>query len=302
MIRRHTTFPFSCHNGFTLIELSIVLVIIGLITGGILTGRDLIEAAAVRAQVAQLEKYHTATNTFRGKYGYLPGDIPDPAASRFGFKTRGIYAGEGDGNGILAGISTDGAGSDQGNKEGAGELALFWVDLSTAGLIDGAFSTAVATALAGADVTGASIGNYFPAAKIGLGNYVYAWSGGTGCCPWVYTGINYFGVSATNNIASSTNFGKATSTPGLSVQQAYNIDKKMDDGYPQSGSVMAIYLNVDPYWTDGYNSMSHPASTAATAGSSTTCYDNGNVAGTQKYSMAQNGGSGVNCGLSFRFQ
>src|SRR5579871_3923101 len=95
----------KAYSGFTLIELSIVLVIIGLIVGGILTGRDLIDAAAQRAQIAQIEKYNTAVNTFRIKYGYLPGDIPDPYASNFGFQARGSVSGEGDGNGIIEGIN-----------------------------------------------------------------------------------------------------------------------------------------------------------------------------------------------------
>jgi prepilin-type N-terminal cleavage/methylation domain-containing protein len=86
---------------FTLIEMSIVLVIIGLIVGGVLAGQSLINAAAVRATISQIEKYQT--NTFRGKYGYLPGDIKDPDASNFGFAARGQYAGEGDGNGVLEG-------------------------------------------------------------------------------------------------------------------------------------------------------------------------------------------------------
>ena len=290
-------------SGFTLIEISIVLVIIGLIVGGILTGQDLIRAAGIRAQIAQIEKYHTAVRTFQGKYGYLPGDIPDPYAGRFGFVARGSYAGEGDGNGLLAGISSNSAGSDQGNKEAAGELGLFWVDLSQAGLIDGSFNTVVATSLPASDATGATIGNYFPSAKIGNGNYVYTWGGGSSCCPWTYTGINYYGISNVSLIAGSTNFGKVTSSAGLSVLQALNIDTKADDGLPQTGSIIAVYLNIDPRWTDGTNMLSSGPSTAATAASSTTCYDNGNVNNaTQKYSTAQNGGSGVNCGLSFRFQ
>ena len=85
-------------QGFTLIEISIALVIIGLIVGGILTGGDLIDAATQRAQIAQIEKYHTAVRTFQGKYGHLPGDIIDPLATRFGFQTRGTKPGEGDGN------------------------------------------------------------------------------------------------------------------------------------------------------------------------------------------------------------
>ena len=51
--------------------MSIVLVIIGLIVGGILVGQSLIAAAAVRAQISQIEKYNTAVNTFRDKYGGL---------------------------------------------------------------------------------------------------------------------------------------------------------------------------------------------------------------------------------------
>ena len=91
-------------QAFTLIELSIVLVIIGLITGGILTGRDLIAAASVRAQVTQIEKFNAAASTFRTKYGFLPGDIPDPDATRFGFAARGTGAGKGDGNGVIRGV------------------------------------------------------------------------------------------------------------------------------------------------------------------------------------------------------
>jgi prepilin-type N-terminal cleavage/methylation domain-containing protein len=54
--------------GFTLIEMSIVLVVIGLIVGAIMVGQNLIAAAAIRAQITQIEKYNSAVNTFRGKY------------------------------------------------------------------------------------------------------------------------------------------------------------------------------------------------------------------------------------------
>lgn len=122
---------YNRRDGFTLIELSIVLVVIGLIVGGILVGQNLINAAAVRATVTQIEKYNTAANAFREKYGYLPGDIPDPTASSFGFQARGAGRGNGDGNGILemAGSCCYGQGGN------GGEQLVFWVDLSTARLI-----------------------------------------------------------------------------------------------------------------------------------------------------------------------
>lgn len=84
--------------------MSIVLVIIGLIVGGVLVGQDLIRAAGVRATISQIEKYNTAVNTFRGKYGALPGDLNASVATQFGFAARGPFAGEGDGNGVIEGI------------------------------------------------------------------------------------------------------------------------------------------------------------------------------------------------------
>jgi len=64
----------SYRAGFTLLELSIVLVIIGLIIGAILVGKDLIKAAELRAFVSQIEKYNTAFATFKLKYDCVAGD------------------------------------------------------------------------------------------------------------------------------------------------------------------------------------------------------------------------------------
>src|SRR3954464_6311892 len=112
-----------CHvqnrAGFTLIELSIVLVIIGLVIGGILVGNDLINAAAIRSQISQIEKYMTAYRTFQVKYGCLPGDCANAAA--FGLPARGLYAGEGDGNGVIQGITGDGPDLNYGYSEAGGE-------------------------------------------------------------------------------------------------------------------------------------------------------------------------------------
>ena len=60
--------------GFTLIELSIVLVIIGLIIGGIVVGKGLIEIAQNRKIMSQMDSYELAYNTFMLKYNCIPGD------------------------------------------------------------------------------------------------------------------------------------------------------------------------------------------------------------------------------------
>ena len=276
-------------SGFTLIELSIVLVIIGLIVGGVLTGRDLIRAAEVRAQISQIEKYNTAVNTFYGKYGALPGDLNGQVASAFGFTPRGQYAGQGDGNGVIEGVNQNGPGGNFGYMDGAGETVMFWVDLSTANglnvnLIEGSFSAASPTTPV--IITGAAINTYFPQAKIGGGNSIYVFSGSA----FANDQQNYFGLSL---ITGVTNAGGCQycldSGPGLTVMQAYNIDKKLDDGLPTSGNVIAQMVNEYP---------SFPV--YGPSGSASTCFDA--ASGPYLYSVTQNSGNGVNCVLSFQFR
>src|SRR6202011_3322528 len=101
----------SGEQGFTLIELSIVLVIIGLIVGGILVGQDLIKAAEVRAQISQIDKYNSAVNTFRAKFQSIPGDMAVATANQFGFTVDSTCYGQiggRDGNGLLDGASNAG--------------------------------------------------------------------------------------------------------------------------------------------------------------------------------------------------
>ena len=227
-------------SGFTLIELSIVLVIIGLIVGGILVGQDLIAAATVRAQITQIEKYNAAVNTFRIKYGGLPGDLPNPTASQFGFSPRGTNPGEGDGDGVI-GQSNFGWGSVAPGYflSIVGESDVFWVDLSTAKLIEGNFNLASETTDAYGSVSGTLLDSFLPKAKIGSGNYIDVWSGGPVNCSANNLRKNYFGVAAIAD-ADADNSLNNSGTNTIRVIDAYNIDKKVDDGLPQSGRVISM--------------------------------------------------------------
>jgi prepilin-type N-terminal cleavage/methylation domain-containing protein len=299
--------------GFTLVELAIVLVIIGLLVGGGLVGNDLIKAAEVRSQIQQIEKYNAAANTFKVKYNYLPGDIPDPTASAFGFVARGTLAGQGNGNGIITGFA--------GNPNytygfmQCGEPQMFWVDLSFSGLIEGSYSRASPTVCPFMDVTGSGIDDYLPIAKLGNNLHVYTWNlnyNNNGAFNYPanpkYRNSNFFTISNVQTIAFSSYNAENVGTVGIAVKQAHSIDLKIDDGLPISGNVTTIstlsgagmFSNNDVDALLGNTSV--PGGSAIPA-SSTTCYDNSNnAANNVNYSLSQNGGNGLNCALSFKFQ
>ena len=279
-----------------------MLVIIGLLVGGVLVGNDLIASSNLRGTITQVEKYNQAVNTFKAKFGELPGDMEPTAAAQFGFLSRPGSPGAGDGNGVIEGNSR---GYTCGFCGGTGEGIMAWNDLSTANLIDFQSTANSSVWLNGG---GGAVSQYFPAAKIGNGNFFSIWSGGvtTSWGAWGLEGDdhNYFALTGITQVHgwpfwSSTN---------LTVKQAYNIDSKIDDGLPQTGNVITLYINNNIYgfastWAAGNAAGALPGTPAAS--SPTTCYDNGgDTTGLvpMTYSLSQNNGAGANCALSFKFQ
>ena len=80
------------YAGFSLMEISIVLLVIGIIAGGMLKGKDLIDAAQVRAVANDFQNLQTAFESYVNSYGSIPGDDAS-ASARF----PGVADGDGDG-------------------------------------------------------------------------------------------------------------------------------------------------------------------------------------------------------------
>jgi prepilin-type N-terminal cleavage/methylation domain-containing protein len=278
-------------SGFTLIELSIVLVIIGLIIGGVLVGQDLIKAAEIRATIGQYEKYNAAINTFRTKYNSIPGDMPAADSTAFGLNatagatdgTRGL----GDGNGLIERV----AGNVTDTTFNAGEPLQFWGHLSRANLVDGSLGAAMTTGgLAGANLTAGTATTYFPAAKSGRGGIWYAGS---------TNGLNYYVLTGAGAITAAT--GATVQASAATPIEAFNIDSKIDDGLPNAGIVQARGTSGNPFLD-----LSHASTVvgehATTENASTLCQigaTSSNAANT--YARGSTAGSGVNCSLRFRF-
>ncbi|MER2519272.1 MAG: prepilin-type N-terminal cleavage/methylation domain-containing protein [Bdellovibrionales bacterium] len=123
-------------NGFTLVELSIVLVIIGLIIGGVLTGQQIIQNARVTNALNTVQAYQAQFQTYVQNYGALPGDDAN-APSRFPNAVPTTPVGNGDG--VLNGTFDSATASD--------EARLLWADLRAAGLIKNQITTGNSTAI-----------------------------------------------------------------------------------------------------------------------------------------------------------
>lgn len=120
--------PFNkrSQSGFTLVEIAIVLVIIGLLIGGVLKGREMITNAKIKRVENDFAGVSAAIFAYQDRYGVLPGD--DPAAStRFAGTWRG--ADNGDGNGNIRGGWNSTNNGDESRK--------VWKHLRGAGLIAG---------------------------------------------------------------------------------------------------------------------------------------------------------------------
>ncbi len=125
-------------SGFTLVEIAIVLVIIGLLLGGVLKGQAMIENGKVKALTGEIRSVSTMLNGYRDMYKALPGD--DPAAvSHLG--ATAIQAAGAIGNGKLDSGKWIGLAA----PDDADETSVFWQHVRMAGLATGAATSGTAS-------------------------------------------------------------------------------------------------------------------------------------------------------------
>ncbi len=251
---RHSPLATRYKSAFTLIELSLVIVIIGLVVGGVLVGRDLIKAAEIRAQISQIEQIETAYNTFKIKYNCFPGDCPN-ATDFFGTTdANGNTVQNGNNDSFISGSPS----YDVSTCVGYGiakEVSQLFLHLNNAGL--GKYA-----ANGNASGVTAIVGREFPYTAFGNGTGVYVtcltnlgWpsmtpaflyngnsivigsgSGGTTngsiCTNMGDCGVIINGVYGSDNVlGTTTNSTRA----GLPIDVLRQIDLKIDDGIPNKG-------------------------------------------------------------------
>lgn len=201
-------------SGFTLIEIAIVLVIIGLLLGGVLKGQELINSAKVKNLATDFKNIPVFIYGYQDKYRALPGDdacayagascvnghMPTPT---------GTAVPNGNGNGVIDGNWSDTATTS--------EAYNFWQHVRQAGLAPGAIDPA---------------GDYRPTNATGGPIGIQSGTSIKGNSPAVDSGGNP--IRGSYIICSSGILGKF-------VKQ---LDIQMDDGLTDSGSMMAIKGNA----------------------------------------------------------
>ena len=196
------------NKGFTLIEIAIVLVVIGLLLGGVLKGQEIINNAKVKSYAADFRHIPVTLYGYQDKFKSLPGDDPN-VTSHLTTATKAQMPVNAQGNGIIDGPWD--------TTDSTSESCLFWQHVRLANLAPG--STIVDCASAES--------NYVPRNTNGGRVGIQSNTGlitMTGKIPGTY-------VVCSNNI------------PGKFVT---DIDALLDDGDPQTGAVRAILQSAIP--------------------------------------------------------
>lgn len=222
------------NRAFSLVELSIVLVILGLLTGGILAGKSLIRASELRSVTSDYQRYVTATHSFRDRFFGLPGDIANAtsfwgelssvAATCQNTASTSALTCDGDSDGIVE-VSTSAK---------SREVYRYWQHLANAGLIEGTFTGTYENAATWAIAPGTNV----PRSKIQNAGWGIVAIGDPNFLGW------YLDMFPPSNSTHWLEFGWAPSTsnnylynPVLTTEEAWNIDSKIDDGMPGTGKI-----------------------------------------------------------------
>jgi prepilin-type N-terminal cleavage/methylation domain-containing protein len=222
-------------RGFTLIEMSVVLVVIALLIGGILAGQSMYRQSKLRNLLVTIDTTTDAIKLFKDKYNALPGDMYNAAdfwgTDAGGCPSGGVYSVpkketcNGNGDGRVAPVDDDAATSANPN-----EAFRAWQHLADAGFIKGTFSGLAGPggandALVGINVPETAIEN------VGL-FFEYYSNTADGGSEWLFPG-DWGHVLGVGSDDSGYYNGAGFMTPA----EMMALDQKSDDGRPGTGRI-----------------------------------------------------------------
>lgn len=247
-------------RGFTLMELSIVLVVVGILMGAVLGGQHLLHTMRLNKVSEEMRNYESAIMLFNQRYGGLPGDMPN--ATDYWGQISGDDGclipeyGDDAGNSIDMGTGTQTCNGNDDDKIGDWDLPdlyheMFraWQHLHNADLVGRAFSGVSGPdsdmdARAGTNIpTGPFSGSGWSIMR--LGYYVNQGDTTNPFFNRAYGNVLLFGAESA---------GYPSRGPVLTPIEARNIDRKIDDSTPAGGNITPVLSGSSP--TSGCTSAS----------------------------------------------
>lgn len=234
-------FTASSTRAFSLLEIAIVIVIIGLVVGGVMAGSKMLRQAELQSITVDYGKFINSVSQFRQQYGGWPGDILDA--------TTFWNSGGGTGAVTDATCRTGMAAPNNltatcnGNNDGqiddtasAHEPYLAWQHLMLAKYVKGNF-TGLANASGGATLSNEATDGNVPSSRVKRAGWSFWYKSNGGVTAETY------GEFLGNHLifgAPSTTYPKATNDPILTPEEAARIDAKLDDGIPSTGRIVTF--------------------------------------------------------------
>ena len=276
------------NKGFTLIEIAVVIVIIGVIASAIVAGQELVKQSELRSIMTELENHKVAYKLFVQTYGKAPGDFPKgslywPNGSTGCASGSGACDGNGDG---LISYSQSGGPSGVG---GVNENVIALRQMKMAGMLDFASvqitsaiyngSSSVEKMIPGMNTPKSrrdGAGYFFSGYETANNTYVL-----NNCLdttsPWAGQFVNSVYIGRPDNPSSGDTRG-GLSYGALTPREAYLIDEKMDDAKSVSGSFsgrntgkIRVFYACNTALTTNCFSGSNYNATSTTAKDAETC-------------------------------
>lgn len=230
-------------SGFTLLELSIVLIVIGLIAGGFVVGQSIVNNANKRGFITETEKLKSSLQAFIAKYNGPPGDI-NTATTLWGTAAGGCPDGTRSGTATCDGNNDGNIGT---SSSDTSEMFNFWQHLQNAGLIGGSY-----TGRTGSPDIAMPGSNIYTSQRYKAVGYAVRYFAPDHACVSTQTLNCQQGVNAFMVGRAASNCGWTGWYPWcafLSPSDAYDIDKKADDGMPGRGMWRSFGSDFTPSCT-----------------------------------------------------
>ncbi len=223
------------NRAFSLVELSVTLIIIGLLAVGIVAGSRLLNTTALNKDISNLEKYKTSVVSFISTYRQYPGDFAK-AAQFFGNNCLGDNGGSdicsGDGDGLI---------------ESPAEFSKFWLHLKAANIVNPEFTISSSSTPTDEDIFPKT--NYDNYGRYAAHHYSSFSRKSGSSLDIAVAERNYLVVGGLDIAADVSNMPLLGN---LLPKDALRYDKKIDDAHPSEGNLIAfIGSNYAPLGVSG---------------------------------------------------